>query len=51
MKDHKIDHTSTMTTGREKISAYLESLEFQKLFGVCLTKSKNNQIVLNKISH
>ncbi len=34
----------------EKISADLESLEFQKFFAVILTK-KNNQILLNKNSH
>ncbi len=34
----------------KKTSTDLESLEF-KTFGVCLTIFKNNQILLNKISH
>ncbi len=48
VKYHKNTKNSTTTKGREKISADLESLE---LFDVCLTKFKNNQILLNKISH
>jgi hypothetical protein len=38
------------TKGREKISADLESSEFYKCFDEHLTKFKNNQILLNKIS-
>ncbi len=34
-----------------EISANLEFLEFYKFFDVCLTKFKNNRILLNKISH
>ncbi len=39
------------TKAIEKISSDLESLEVQAFFDVCLTKFKNNQILLNKISH
>jgi hypothetical protein len=42
---------STTTKGREKIITDLESLGFQKFFHVCLTKFKNKQILLQKISH
>jgi hypothetical protein len=47
----KIDKKSTTTKATEKISADLESLDLHKFFDVCLTKFKNNQILLNKISH
>jgi hypothetical protein len=47
---NKIANNSTTTEAREKISADLESLNF-KIFYVCVTKYKNNQILLNKISH
>ncbi len=47
MKNHKIAKNSTTTKAREKISTNMESLEF---IGVRLTKFKNNQILLNKIS-
>jgi hypothetical protein len=50
-KNHKIDKNSTTTKAREKISTDLESLEFQKFFDVCLTKFKNNLILLYKIGH
>jgi hypothetical protein len=50
VKNHKIVKNSTITKAREKISTDLESLEF-KTIEVCLTKFKNNQISLNKISH
>jgi hypothetical protein len=40
-----------MSKSSETVSADLESLEFYKNFDVCLTKFKNNLIVLNKISH
>ncbi len=33
--------------GREKISTDLESVKFKEFFDKCLTKFKNNQIVLN----
>jgi hypothetical protein len=35
----------------KKISTDLESLELEKIFGVCLTKFEDYQIWLNKISH
>jgi hypothetical protein len=35
----------------EKISTDLESLDFLEFFDVRLTKFKNSQILLNKISH
>jgi hypothetical protein len=35
----------------EKISAYLESFRILDFFNVVLTKFKNNQILLNVISH
>ncbi len=50
-KNHKIAKNSTTTNARGKISTALESLEFWKFFEVYLTKLKNNQILLNKISH
>jgi hypothetical protein len=45
-KNHKIDKNSTTAKAREKISMYLESLEFKEFFDVCWTKFKNNQILL-----
>ncbi len=51
VKNHKIDKNSTTTKAREQISTHLESLEFSKKIYACLTKFKNNQILLNKISH
>jgi hypothetical protein len=47
MKNHKIAKNSTTTKGIGKISTDLESLEF---FNVCLTKFKNNQILLIKLT-
>jgi hypothetical protein len=47
----KIANNSTNTKAREKISTYLESLEFRKYFDICLTKFRNNQIFRTKISH
>jgi len=44
VKNHKIAKNSTTTNAREKISTDLESSEF---FCVCLTKFKNNQILLD----
>jgi hypothetical protein len=43
--------TSTTTSGheeRKKINAVLESLEFLKLFDVCLTEFRNNRFLLCK---
>jgi hypothetical protein len=51
VKNNKIAKNSTTTKAREKISTDLESLESYKIFDVCLTKFKNNQILINKISH
>jgi hypothetical protein len=51
MKNHKIADDSATTEAREKISAYLESLEFYKFLDICLAKFKSNQILLIKISH
>ncbi len=42
LNNHKIAKNSTTTKAREKISTD---------FYVCLTVFKNNQILLNKISH
>jgi hypothetical protein len=50
VKNHKITNNSTTTKAGEKISTDLEPLELQKFFDACLTKVKNNQILLNKIS-
>ncbi len=41
MKNYKIANNSAATEAREKISTYLESLEFQNFFDVCLTKFEN----------
>jgi hypothetical protein len=48
VKNRKIADNSATTEAREKICAYLESLEFWKHFDACLTKFENNQILLNK---
>jgi hypothetical protein len=50
-KNHKISNDSTTTKAREIISTYLESIEFHKNFYVGLTKFKDHQILLIKISH
>jgi hypothetical protein len=50
VKNLKIVINSTTTKAREKIDTDLESLEFYNFFDVCLTKSKNNQILLIEIS-
>ncbi len=42
----KLLKTSTTTKAREKISTYIESLEFLKFLDVCLTKFKNNKFYL-----
>jgi len=41
-ENHKIAKNSTTARAREKISADLDSLEFQKNFYVCLAKLKKN---------
>jgi hypothetical protein len=51
VKNNKIAKNSTTTKASEKISGDLEILGFQLIFDICLTKFKNNQILLNKISH
>jgi hypothetical protein len=51
VKNHKIANNSTTTKAREETKADLESLEFFKLFNACLTKSRNNVILLNNISY
>jgi hypothetical protein len=48
VKNHKIANNSATTAATEKITTYLESLEF---FYECLTKFENHQVLLNKISH
>jgi hypothetical protein len=45
VKNHKNAYNSAIAESREKISTYLESLEFQKFFGVCLTKFENKQLL------
>ncbi len=51
VKIYKIANNPATTEAREKISTYLESLEFYKHFDLWLTKFENYQILLNKISH
>jgi hypothetical protein len=48
VKNHKIVQNSATTEAREKISPYLESLEF---FDAYLTKFETKQIIHNNISH
>jgi hypothetical protein len=48
VKNCRIENNSTTTNAREQIITDWESLEF---FNVCLTKFKNNQILLMKINH
>jgi len=50
VKNHKFAKNSTTIKAGEKIGTGLESLEFYNNFDICLTKFKNNQILLNKIS-
>jgi hypothetical protein len=50
LKNHKIANSSTTAEAKEKMSKYLESFKFEKKTDVHLTKFKNNQILLNKIS-
>ncbi len=51
VKGRKIANNSAITETREKIITYLESVEFWKLFDICLTNFENYQILINKISH
>ncbi len=51
VKNRKNGNNSATTEAREKISTYLESLEFQKFFNVGLTKFENPQLLLNKMNH
>jgi hypothetical protein len=52
VKIHKIANNLATAKAREKISAYLESLQFKKnYFGLVFSKFKNNQDLLNKICH
>jgi hypothetical protein len=51
IKNHKIANNSTTTKAREKLSTDLEDFRVLEFFDVCLTKFKNNKILLNKISH
>ncbi len=51
VKNHKIAKNSKTTIAIEKISTDLQSLEFYINFDVCLTKFKNNPILLNKMRH
>ncbi len=51
MKIFKAANNSPTDKDREKISTYLESLEFGKCFGVCLTQIEINQNFLNKMSN
>jgi hypothetical protein len=50
-KNHKIDRNSTTTIAREKNKRRYGIFKILEFFNVCLTKFKNNQILLNKISH
>ncbi len=50
-KNHQIAKNSTITKAMEKISTDYRSIEFWEFLYACLTKFKNNQILLNKISH
>jgi hypothetical protein len=50
VKNHQIADNSATTEAKEKISTYLESLVFERIFDACLTKFENYQILLNKIS-
>ncbi len=50
-KNHKIANNSTTTKGIEKNNHRLRNLRILEIFGVCLTKFRNNKILLNEISH
>ncbi len=51
MKNHKIAINSTTAKARGKNKHLFGILGILEFFDVCLTKFKNNQILLNKISH
>jgi hypothetical protein len=51
VNNHKIAKNSKTTKAREKLSADLELLEFNRFLDACLTKLKNNQIILNPQSY
>jgi hypothetical protein len=51
VKNDKIATSSATTEAREKISACLESLEFQKFLDACLSIFENYQILLSKIRY
>jgi len=44
VKNHKIVNSSLTTDAREKITTYLESLEFCNFLKICLTNFKNYHI-------
>ncbi len=48
---HKIAHNTTTSKAREKNKHRFEILIILENFDACLTKLKNNQILLTKISH
>ncbi len=50
VKNHKIANNSATTEAREKVTTYLQSVQFKKFFNVCFAKFKNYQILLNRIS-
>jgi hypothetical protein len=47
LKSYKIANNPATTEARENIGTHLESLECYKIFGACLTKFENHQILLN----
>ncbi len=49
--NHKIADNPACTESRQKMNTDFESLEFLKFFDACMTSLKNDQILLNKISH
>jgi hypothetical protein len=51
VKNHKVSCNSTTTKAREKNKHKFGILRNLQFFDLCLTKCKNNQILLNKISH
>jgi hypothetical protein len=51
LKNHKIAYNSTTSKAREKLSTDSESLEFFLCMFESLAILRNNQILLNKISH
>jgi hypothetical protein len=51
VKNHKIAKNSTTALAIKKYAQIWNPQNFKKYFDACLTKFKNNQILLNKISH